>query len=203
MIVLALDTTTELASVALRRDGVTLAETSIASTDGHGHLIYEMIRSVLDQSAIALHQVDCFATAIGPGSFTGVRICVAAAKGLAEATSKPVAGISNLRALATFGSAPFRCPIIDARRGQIYSAVYDASLAIVSPEVLTTQAELVTSPEVELMTAAPPLAAAIALCAELDGPAQWLDPAALDANYVRRADAELYWTDTGSVKTSS
>lgn len=198
MIILALDTTTEQASVAIRKAGVTVAEETVTTTDGHSYLLFQMIQTALANSRIALNEIDCFATASGPGSFTGVRLCMTAAKGLAEATGKPAAGISNLRALATFGTAPLRSPIIDARRGQIYTAVYNSNLALISEETLTTAGAWSVSPEVELIKSAPPLAAAIALCAELDGPLNWHDPALLDANYVRRSDAEMHWTDTNS-----
>lgn len=200
MIILAIDTTTEQASVALRKDGVTIGEEAITVSGGHSHLLYEMIRSVLDKVGILLEQVDCFACAIGPGSFTGVRLGVAAAKGLAEATGKPAAGISNLRALASFGTAPFRSPLIDARRGQTYAAVYDSNLVLVSPETLTGVEEWETKAGVERITTTPALAAAIALCAELDGPEKWVDPAGLDASYVRRADADMQWIDKGAIE---
>ena len=199
MIILGLDTTSDGASVAIRRDGATVAEEVVVSTDGHSHLLYQMIQQVLDGAGIALEEVDCFASAMGPGSFTGVRICLTAAKGLADAMGKRAIGVSNLRALAAFGTAELRNPILDARRGQIYTAVYNSELALVSPETLTTASEWVVAADVERVTSDLPLASAIAWCAELDGPDRWLDPALLDANYVRRADAEHSWMDRGSI----
>src|SRR6202034_1906825 len=83
-----------------------------------------------------VHQMECFAAASGPGSFTGVRVGLAAAKGLAEATGKRVVAVSNLRALAAFGSAPLRATVIDARRGEVYAAVYNGELRIVMPEAV-------------------------------------------------------------------
>jgi len=80
-------------------------------------------------------------------------------------------------------------PVIDARRGEVYTAVYDSNLRLVSPETVQPNKGAVITP------AARNLAAAVAYCAELDGPAGWQDPAALDANYVRRSDAELFWKD--------
>ena len=71
-----------------------------------------------------------------PGSFTGVRIGLTAVKGLAEALGKPVVVISNLLALAACGSAPLRAAVIDARRGEVYGAVFDAGLREVLPEVV-------------------------------------------------------------------
>jgi tRNA threonylcarbamoyladenosine biosynthesis protein TsaB len=199
LIILGLDTTSDGASVAIRRDGATVAEEVVVSTDGHSHLLYQMIQQVLDGAGIALEEVDCFASAMGPGSFTGVRICLTAAKGLADAMGKRAIGVSNLRALAAFGTAELRNPILDARRGQIYTAVYNSELALVSPETLTTASEWVVAADVERVTSDLPLASAIAWCAELDGQDRWLDPALLDANYVRRADAEHSWMDRGSI----
>jgi tRNA threonylcarbamoyladenosine biosynthesis protein TsaB len=157
-----------------------------------------MIQTVLTKSGLSLSDVDCFASAIGPGSFTGVRICLTAVKGLAHAMNKPVAGISNLRALATFGSAPLRNPIIDARRGQVYTAVYNSALSLVSKELAIVADQWHVAPEVERIAVPVPLAAAIALCADLDGPDSWKDPALLDAHYVRHADADSLWLDLKS-----
>ena len=186
MIILGLDTTSNVASVALRRDGATVAEEVLETTDGHAQWIYHMIERVLERAGITLDHVDCFASAVGPGSFTGVRICLAAVKGLADATGKPAAGISNLRALATFGTGDERKPVIDARRGQIYTAIYNSRLELVSPEVLI---------DGQATDPVPALAGAIALCAEQDGPDKWQDPAALDAHYVRRSDSDAQWHD--------
>jgi len=145
------------------------------------------------------------------------RVGLACVKGLAEALGKPAVAVSNLQALATFGSAPLRAVVLDARRGEIYGAVYDAAGRLAAPEVVTEfPAWLATLPEGYVVvrlnrfhalsrrpgrdalrarpiaTAPPALAAAvarIALARFRGGEAS--DPAALDANYVRRPDAEL------------
>jgi tRNA threonylcarbamoyladenosine biosynthesis protein TsaB len=160
--------------------------------------------------------VDCFAAASGPGSFTGVRVGLACVKGLAEALAKPAVGVSSLAALATFGQAPLRAPVLDARRGQIYGAVYDSSGRLIAEEVVIALAAwlptlptgvqfiriegqepaLPLPPHATVATAPRAQAAAIAMLAlaRLEaGTAS--DPAALDANYVRRSDAELFWTE--------
>jgi tRNA threonylcarbamoyladenosine biosynthesis protein TsaB len=165
--------------------------------------------------------IDCFAAASGPGSFTGVRVGLACVKGLAEALGKPALAISNLRALAWFGTAALRAPVLDARRGEIYGAVYDSSGALIQPEVVAKfPAWLESLPEDDIEfvstdfepfrnalagtrfehanveTAPRALAGAIAriaLWAWQNG--EPADPAALDANYVRRSDAELFWKD--------
>jgi len=79
----------------------------------------------------------CFAAASGPGSFTGVRVGLACVKGLAEAVGRPAVGVSNLEALARCGTARLRAAVIDARRGDIYGAVYDDAGRIVSPEIVS------------------------------------------------------------------
>jgi tRNA threonylcarbamoyladenosine biosynthesis protein TsaB len=116
---------------------------------------------------------------------------LAAVKGLAAALGKPAAGISNLRALAALGNLT---PVIDARRGDVYTAVYDRELRLVSPETVRPSSGL------PIAQASSNLAVAIALCAERDGPAGWQDPATLDANYVRRTDAELFLNDSSFLK---
>jgi tRNA threonylcarbamoyladenosine biosynthesis protein TsaB len=210
--ILALDTTAEFGSLALRRSNETVAETQLHSPDGFAHIIFQAIADILAKANMRLEQIDCFAAASGPGSFTGVRVGLAAAKGLAEALGKPAVGISNLRALSLFGTAAMRAVVLDARRGEVYGAVYDDATRLVVAETVSRWAAwLATVPaDAELIgfadgpcktagitfTAAPRfLAAAVARCAEIDGAAHWQDPLTLDANYVRRSDAELFWRE--------
>jgi tRNA threonylcarbamoyladenosine biosynthesis protein TsaB len=210
--ILALDTTSEFGSVALRRSKETLAEIQLHSSDGFAHVIFEAIEVILKKVHLRLEEIDCFAAASGPGSFTGVRVGLAAVKGLAEAFGKPAVGISNLRALSLFGSAALRAVVLDARRAEVYGAVYDAATRLVVPETVSSwEAWLASVPEGTEMigfaggpceaggiafNAAPRyLAAAVARCAEMDGAANWQDPLVLDANYVRRSDAELFWKE--------
>lgn len=214
MTILALDTTSEFGSIALRVDGEIVAR-AIHSPEGFAHVIFGAIDDLLRDAGVGLVNIDCFAAASGPGSFTGVRVGISAVKGLAEAMGKPAVGISNLRALASFGNLPLRAVMLDARRQEFYTAVYSAELKAVVPEAvvkLSAWLDSLREPEYEfigdaklraLLTstrfAAMPfveapsnLAPAIAYCAEKSA---WEDPAALDANYVRRSDAELYWKD--------
>jgi tRNA threonylcarbamoyladenosine biosynthesis protein TsaB len=204
-LVLALDTTQEHGSIALVRGEETIAELAVDSPDGFSHTIYGHLETMLQRYAIGLKEIDVFAAASGPGSFTGVRVGLACIKGLAEALGKPAAGISNLRAIASFGTAPLRAPVLDARRGEVYGAIYAAAGAMVQRETvgkfeswlaaLPTGAEIL-SPDyaadgVPITRTPRELAAAVARLA----PAQAGDPAALDANYVRRSDAELFWKE--------
>jgi tRNA threonylcarbamoyladenosine biosynthesis protein TsaB len=220
-LILAIDTTRESGSLALVRGEVLVQETVLHAPDGFAHMIYRHLAQLLDRHGVKPAMVDCFAAASGPGSFTGVRVGLACVKGLADALGKPAVAVSNLQAVASFGSAPLRAAVLDARRGEIYGAVYDDAGRLAAPEVVTKfPVWLATLPEGEIefvstdftpfraalagtrferapiATAPPALAAAvarIALARFLRGEAS--DPAALDANYVRRSDAELFWKE--------
>src|ERR1700733_5270767 len=133
-VILAVDTTYEVGSVALRRAHEKAAELHLHLADVFGLLVIQAIEEVLAKATTHLEAVDCFAAASGPGSFTGVRVGLSAIKGLAEARHKPAVGISNLRALSLFGHAALRAIVLDARRGQVYAVVYDSASQIVTPE---------------------------------------------------------------------
>jgi tRNA threonylcarbamoyladenosine biosynthesis protein TsaB len=195
MRVLAIDTTTTIGSLALVEGERTVAEVRLEAPDGLGEILFGEIEAVLQGAGWSLGDIDLFAAASGPGSFTGVRVGLTTAKGLAEATGKPAAGVSNLKALASFGQAALRGPVIDARRGAIYGAVYDASLALVQDEVVMPLAEWQAQlpPGVEIIDGTFALAAAIGRIAQQQG---GVDPAAIDANYVRRSDAEMAWKES-------
>jgi len=136
LLLLAIDTTSEFGSLALADDERVLEEVPLHSPDGFAHVIFREIERLLERHNLKVTDIEGFAAAAGPGSFTGVRVGLTAAKGLAEATGREVVAISNLQALASFGTRPLRAPIIDARRGDIFGAVYDADLRLVAPEVV-------------------------------------------------------------------
>lgn len=211
MKILALDTTGDTGSVALVEDDRVIEEVVMTSTDGFAHILFGEIEALLARHGVAIHQIDLFATASGPGSFTGVRVGLAAAKGLAEATGRKVLAVSNLQALAWFGSRPLRATVIDARRGEIYGAVYNSRLETISEEVVMKLEEwLANLPagDLELVTSglpldvrAPVIQAPRALAGAIGRIAAGRihlakDPAAIDANYVRRSDAELMWKES-------
>ena len=199
MRLLAIDTTSEFGSLALAEGDRVLEEIAMHSPDGYAHVMFPEIERLLARHNLKITDIEGFAAAAGPGSFTGVRVGLTAAKGLAEATARKVVAVSNLQAIASFGTRTLRAPVIDARRGDIFGAVYDAELRLVSPEVVMKFDDwLRTLPaDVEVMKDAPKLlAGAIARIAAARfeaGLAQ--DPAGIDANYVRRSDAELLWRD--------
>ncbi len=215
--ILSLDTTSEFGSIALTERDEVVEEILLHSPDGFGHILFQHVQQLLERHGGRVDAMDCFAAASGPGSFTGVRIGLAAVKGLAEAAGKKVVAVSNLRALAFFGSAPLRAVVLDARRGEVYGAVYNDRLDAVEAETVmkfpawlqTLPArgfEFVSSdfspfqshvdPAVPVVVAPRALASAVGRIAwrELEA-GRALDPMAIDANYVRRSDAELHWKE--------
>ena len=201
-LILAVDTTHEFGSLALLRGADAIAEMLLHSPEGFGQILFERIAQLLERQGCTIAEVDCFVATSGPGSFTGVRIGLACVKGLAEAAGKPVVAVSNLRAMATFGAAPLRAVVLDARRGEVYAAVYNGQLELVMPEVVVKlDAWLPTLPAhncemISSVDAPRALAAAIGHIAWDDFNAgRSSDPAEIDANYVRRSDAELFWKD--------
>ena len=212
--ILSIDTTSEFGSIALTDASHIVEELALHAPDGFGHVLFQHVQDLLDRNGLVIHQLDGLAAATGPGSFTGVRVGLTAAKGLAEAAGKRMVGVSNLRALASFGSAALRVPVIDARRGEVYAAVYDQRLEIVLPEAvmpldawLTAIAKQSGSFEfisfeslaglpISPTIASRSLAAAIGrIAADEFAQGRAHDPAEIDANYVRRSDAELFWKD--------
>jgi len=211
--VLAVDTTAPSGSIALAGDSGIIEEVVIDSPDGFAHVLFGEIDRLLARHRLGIEQIDLFASASGPGSFTGVRVGLTAVKGLAEATGRKVVAVSNLQALAGYGSRPLRAVVLDARRGEVYGAVYDAGLGLVQDEMVAKLPVWLASlpqGELEFITHGidldgaphPVLEAPKALAGSIGRIAfdrlvrgQVLDPAEIDANYVRRSDAELLWKD--------
>jgi len=128
MRILAFESSAKTASVALLTDGVLTAEAYQNCGLTHSVTLLSMAEDMLKQANISASEIDGYAVAFGPGSFTGVRIGVSAVKGLAWAAEKPCIGVSTLEAMATLHS--FRsaviCPVMDARRSQVYNALFEA-----------------------------------------------------------------------------
>src|SRR5678815_2876000 len=106
MVVLALDTTTRRGSVALARDGAVVGACAGDPAVTHGQRLPGDLMRLLDRHNLRVGDIDLFAVAAGPGSFTGLRIGIATMQGLAFASGKPLIGISALDALATVATAP-------------------------------------------------------------------------------------------------
>ncbi len=127
MLILAFESSARPASVALLRDGELLSQYSQCSELTHSRTLLPMAEDMLKNADLRLADVDLFAVAHGPGSFTGVRIGVSTVKGLAWASDKPCVGVSTLEAMAWHGLAAggLICPVMDARRSQVYNALFE------------------------------------------------------------------------------
>jgi tRNA threonylcarbamoyladenosine biosynthesis protein TsaB len=220
-LILAVDTTREFGSVALLRDAELLEEILIHAPDGFSGVLYEHLRRMLERHGVAVNEITCFAAASGPGSFTGVRVGLACVQGLAEATGGKMVAVSNLEVLASFGTAPLRAVVLDARRGEVYCALYDAQGEAILPEsVGKFPAWLERQPQGEIEFVASdfaPFALALAATRFADSKITMApralagaigrialerfraglarNPASIEPNYVRRSDAELLWKD--------
>ena len=126
MLILAFESSAKAASVALCRDGHLLSQYSQCSGLTHSRTLLPMAEDMLKNAELALQDVDLIAVAHGPGSFTGIRIGVSTVKGLAWAGDKPCVGVSTLEAMAWHGLAAggVVCPVMDARRSQVYNALF-------------------------------------------------------------------------------
>jgi tRNA threonylcarbamoyladenosine biosynthesis protein TsaB len=210
-LILALDTTQPTGSIALAADGAVLETREVHAPTGFSGVIYEELAALLEHHGVTLPQIDGYGAASGPGSFTGVRVGLTVAKGLAEAHGKSVAPVSNLLAIALLAQPHAKgllCPIIDVRKGEVAAAVYSNALELLMGPVSAEPSEIARraaecgeviycgadAPRFfpGALVTSPYLAGAIALLSARDIAAgRGLDPAAADADYVRRADIHL------------
>ena len=123
---LAVDTATEICGIALAIDGRIETELIVDRGVTHTRSVLSGIDAVLGIAGISTEEIDAFAVTRGPGSFTGLRIGISTVKGLALATAKPLVGISSLEVLAhqASGRADLICPVMDARRAEVYWTLY-------------------------------------------------------------------------------
>ncbi len=143
--ILAIDTASRTCGVAVCRDDRVMAEMIDGSGGTHSRHLMRLVDRVLAMSIGDLHAVDAIAVNRGPGSFTGVRIGISTAKGLAAAADKPLVGVSGLAALA-WQLAPTErliCAMLDARRREVYCAHYRYQAQVLE----TVRPETVCAPE--------------------------------------------------------
>ena len=127
MTILSFESSAKAASVALVRDGELIAQYSQCCALTHSRTLLPMAEDMLKNTELTFSDVDLLACAYGPGSFTGIRIGVATVKGLSWALEKPCVGVSTLEAMAWHGisAGGFICPVMDARRSQVYNALFE------------------------------------------------------------------------------
>ncbi len=146
MNVLAINTARGEGDVALLRRGSIVGDLSLGRAPGFDRVLFGAIDKLLASHNLGLAEIDGFAAATGPGSFTGIRIGLSAAKALSEAHGRPLVGVSSLRAVAyaATGARPeaIRVPVLDARRGELFAGFYDSSAMPVAPETVGDWASL-------------------------------------------------------------
>ena len=242
MLILAIDTSTRTGSVALLRDDVVIDSVSGYEETPHSTRLFRDLEMLQKRAQFRMDQIDVFAVAAGPGSFTGLRVGLTAVKAWAEIHDKPIAAISGLEAIAAQSktlngdAVAAAIPIaafLDARRGQLFGSLYRVregnprSLELISDESILTVEEFVdlvrresdiasctlVSPTPEILpasliesslpgfqieTVSAVLAPTIGhLGFERAKRGELVDALRLDANYVRRSDAEKAWKDAG------
>jgi tRNA threonylcarbamoyladenosine biosynthesis protein TsaB len=233
VLILCLDTSSLSGSVAVLRDHALIGVISTRGEENYSSRMFRQLGFLLSDLTLTLDQFDLFAVSAGPGSFTGLRVGLTAAKGWAEVYKKPVVGVSSLEAVATQSrlTATMVVPVLDARRGQIYFGIYrrggeglalDGDEFVATPEefatklraaardstlsVITSDAELISglAPHfdaglaglVAFETGSSVLAPFIGnISYERASRGKVSDALTLDANYIRRTDAEMHWKD--------
>lgn len=129
MKILALDSSGLVASVAVVEEDQMLAEYTVNYKKTHSQTLLPMLDEIVKMIELDLSSIDAIAVAAGPGSFTGLRIGSATAKGLGLALQKPIISVPTVDGLAynLYGTQGFICPIMDARRSQVYTGIYSFS----------------------------------------------------------------------------
>ncbi|MDO4276925.1 MAG: tRNA (adenosine(37)-N6)-threonylcarbamoyltransferase complex dimerization subunit type 1 TsaB [Eubacteriales bacterium] len=147
MKILALDSSGIVASVAVVEDDTLLAEYTVNYKKTHSQTLLPMLDEIVKMTELDLNTIDAVAVAAGPGSFTGLRIGSATAKGLGLALEKPLVSVPTVEALAynLYEASGLVCPIMDARRSQVYTGIYRFSghnLKVVADQMAVAVTEL-------------------------------------------------------------
>ncbi len=225
MYILGIETSTKTGSVAVLSEKGVVAQYSLNIEVTHSERLMATVDRVLADTGIVISQLDGFAVATGPGSFTGLRIGLSTVKGLAITVDRPVAAVPTLLALAWNVPYPAHpvCPMLDARKNEVYAAfyVYDGSTLrqtvpeaaiplsqlgskITGKTIFTGEAAYIHRAEIERLLSdqaiiAPravvlPSAASVAeLGLEMINSGRYSDPDNLVPLYIRRPEAELAW----------
>lgn len=138
-LLLNIHTATEIASVSISLDGNSIAYAENNQQREHASFVHSAIQSMSQSSGIALKDIDAFAVTSGPGSYTGLRVGMAAAKGFCYAFSKPLITENTLKVMAKAAIDGLEeneknrllCPMIDARRMEVFTAIYDTNLEVI------------------------------------------------------------------------
>jgi tRNA threonylcarbamoyladenosine biosynthesis protein TsaB len=141
-LLLHLDTATEHASICVTNNGIIIGFAENADQKNHGAFLQPAIKQIFIESNFILKNIDAISVSNGPGSYTGLRVGLASAKGLCYALNKPLITINTLEVMAMaaiketgtnqqINQPVYFCPLIDARRMEVFTAIYDANLKII------------------------------------------------------------------------
>jgi len=140
-LILQIETATTVCSVALAKDGKVLAFKEIDERNVHAEVLNVFIRELIVSAGLSFNDLDAIAVSCGPGSYTGLRIGVSTAKGLCFALDKPLIAVDTLASMASGAATQISdheillCPMIDARRMEVYTALFDYSVNMINPVV--------------------------------------------------------------------
>jgi tRNA threonylcarbamoyladenosine biosynthesis protein TsaB len=145
-LILHIDTATEQASVCVSFNEQLLQEVQSADQKNHGSFLQPSIQQILQENSLTIQQIDAVAVTHGPGSYTGLRVGLASAKGICYALQKPLITINTLEVMAwatrehininALAKEPYHiCPMIDARRMEVFTATYNQALEYISPTI--------------------------------------------------------------------
>jgi len=140
-LILNIDTAVETASACLAKDGNALSVVKNKSQKDHASWLHIGIKEIFEKNALALSSVDAIAVTGGPGSYTGLRIGMATAKGICYALNKPLISLNTLLVMAgaaTNENTDLLCPMIDARRMEVFTAIYNKELQIIKEPAAIT-----------------------------------------------------------------
>ena len=148
MRILAIDSSSMVATVAITTDGILNAEYTINHKKNHSQTLLPMIAEIVKMIEIDMDSIDAVAITGGPGSYTGLRIGSATAKGIGLALNKPIINVPTMDALAynLYSSQYVICPIMDARRGQVYTGIYkfeETEMKTIKPQCIMMIDELI------------------------------------------------------------
>jgi tRNA threonylcarbamoyladenosine biosynthesis protein TsaB len=189
MIILGLDTCLDACSVAVLEDGRVRAQASHPMGRGHQEAIAPLAEQVMAEAGLAFADLDRIGVTIGPGSFTGLRVGLAFAKGLGAALSRPVVGVGTLAALAEPLGDDLTFAAIDARRGQIYLQAFAGGRALMAPDALDVATAAARVAELSGGRAAVLVGSGASLLADLMRGARQVEAPACDPAAVARLAA--------------
>jgi tRNA threonylcarbamoyladenosine biosynthesis protein TsaB len=189
MIILGLDTCLDACSAAVLEDGQVCATASHPMGRGHQEAIAPLVKDLMAQAGLDFSGLDRVGVTIGPGSFTGLRVGLAFAKGLGAALAVPVVGVGTLAALAEPLSEDLVFAVIDARRGQVYLQAFAQGRSLMAPDALDVDTAAARIAELSAGRQAVLAGSGAALLAELMPGARLIGAPACDPAAVARLAA--------------